>query len=140
MFMSFFLAGCANVQYENYLHGNDVMEDVCITEIEQFSINWDLIEFPIDLDKNVLDIIEPIDTSQKALEIGTNIIEELHREGKMPEYTLVSITHSTKDDMWCFEYSIDQRNIDVEDLIECGGTYVTIDGSSGVLIRAWAEE
>ena len=140
MFSLFLLVGCSNVQYDNNLQDNDVMEDICITEIERYSIDWNQIQLPIDLNENVLNAIEPIDTNQKAVEIGTNIIEEIHRNGMLSEHTLISITHSIEDNIWCFEYSIDQRDVDVEDFVECGGTYLAVDGSRGVLMKAWAEE
>lgn len=52
----------------------------------------------------------------------------------------VSIVHSTEDNVWLFEYSIDQRNKNVENLIDCGCLYIAIDGNKGTLIKAWVEE
>lgn len=134
------LVGCSNVSNSNNLRENDIMEDIYITEIEWCSIEWNQIQFPIDFNGNVLKEIEPIDTNQIAIDIGTNIIEEFHRDGKLSEYTLISITHSTEDNVWCFEYSIDQRNVDIDNLIDCGCLYVAIDGNKGALIKAWLEE
>ena len=136
----FLLVGCSSGSNSNNPRENDIMEDIYITEIEWCSIEWEQIQFPIDLNENILKGIEPINTNQTAIDIGTNIIEELHRDGKLSEYTLISITHSTEDNVWCFTYSIDQRNVDIDDLIDCGGLYVAIDGNKGALINAWVEE
>lgn len=84
--------------------------------------------------------IETIDTNRIALDIGTNIIDEFHRNGKLSGYTLISITHLIEDNVWRFEYSIDQRNADIDNLIGCGNLYVAIDGNKGTLIKAWLEE
>lgn len=116
------------------------MEDVYITEIDRFNIEWDQIPFPIDFNEEVLQEIESIGTNKNAVDIGTNIIEEFHRDGKLSEYTLIAITHSTEDNVWCFEYSIDQRNKNIDNLIDCGCLYVAIDGNKGTLIKAWLEE
>ena len=67
------------------------MEDVYITEIEWCGIEWDQIQFPIDLSEDVLKEIKPIETNQIATEVATSIIEKLHEKGKFSEYTLISI-------------------------------------------------
>lgn len=138
--MLFLLVGCSNISNSNNPRENDIMEDISITEIARFNIEWDQIQFPIDFNEGVLKAIEPIGTNQNAVDIGTNIIEELHRDGKLSEYTLISITHSAEDNVWCFEYSIDQRNVDIDNLIDCGCLYAAIDGNKGELIKAWLEE
>ena len=114
--------------------------DVFITEIERFDIQWDEIELSFDLNENVLKEIKPIETNSCAVEIAENIIEDLNKEGKLSEYTLVSIIHSREENLWCFEYTIDQKNKDADDLIDGGCLYVAIDGNEGALIKAWCEE
>ncbi len=136
----FLLAGCSNVSNNSKPKENDVMKDICITETEKCDIAWNQIQFPIDLNEDVLKQIKPTETNQSAVEIAKNIIEELHSEGKLTDYILSSVTHSTEDNVWCFEYSIDQRNHDVNDLIDCGALYVAIDGNKGSLIKAWLDE
>lgn len=131
--------GCSNGSNSN-TQIEDNMEGINITEIEHFNIEWNQIQFSIDFNEDVLKKIQPIDTNQKAVDIGTNIIEALHRDGNFSEYTLISITRATKDNVWCFEYSIDQRNANVENLIDCGCLYVAIDGNKGTLIKSWLEE
>lgn len=136
----FLLAGCSNVSNNSKPKENDVMKDIRITETEKCDIEWNQIEVPIDLNGDVLKQIKPTETNQSAVEIAKNIIEELHSEGKLTDYILSSVTHSTEDNVWCFEYSIDQRNHDVNDLIDCGALYVAIDGNKGALIKAWSDE
>ena len=142
MLLLLLLVGCSNISNNNNPSKNDSMDntDITIEETEWCDIDWDQIEFPIDLKIDALKEIGPIDTNQRAINIGTRIIEELHRKGKHPEFTLCTIVHSTKDNVWRFDYSIDQRNTDIDNLIECGVLYVVIDGNNGELIKAWITE
>ena len=140
MLLLFFLVGCSNVSNSSELNVDDIMEDVYITEIDWCGIEWDQIQFPIDLREDVLEEIKPIETTQIAIEVATTIIEKLHEKGKLSEYTLISIVHSTEDNVWRFEYSIDQRNKDIDHLVDCGCLYVAMDGKEGSVIKAWLEE
>ena len=134
------LVGCSNVLNNSKHSENDFMKDVYITEIDKCGIEWSQIQFTIELNGDVLKQTKPIETNQSAVEIAKNIIEELPREGELSEFILISITHSTEDIVWYFEYSIDQRNHYVNDLIDCGALYVAIDGNKGSLIKAWLDE
>ena len=140
MLLSFLLMGCWDGSNDKKPRMYDIMEDIHMTEIRRCSIDWNQIQFPVNLDEDILKKIKPIDTNQIAIDIGTNMIEELHGDRKLSEYALVSITHSTEDNVWCFEYSIDQRSVDVDNLIDCGCLYIAIDGNKGELIKAWIEE
>ena len=53
---------------------------------------------------------------------------------------MISIVHSTEDNVWRFEYSIDQRNKAIDHLVDCGCLYVAMDGKEGKVIKAWLEE
>lgn len=136
----FLFVGCNNIKSSENQKENNAMGDICITEIEQLNIEWDQIQSSVKFNEEILKETDAIATNQNALDVGVNIIEEFHREGKLSEYTLMSITHSIKDNVWCFEYSIDQRDRDIDDLIDCGCLYVVIDGNNGTLIKAWLEE
>ena len=140
IFLIFLLVGCSNISKSSIPNENDIMEDIYITEIDRFNIEWDQIPFSINLNEEVSQEIELISTNKNAVDIGTNIIEELHKDGKFSEYTLIAITHSTEDNVWCFEYAIDQRNKNIDSLIDCGSLYIAIDGNEGTLIKAWLEE
>ena len=139
LFLLFFV-GCSNTANSNRLNENDIMKDIYFTETERCGVEWDQIQFTIDLDKEILEEIKPIETKQYAIEIAKTIIEGLHRKGKFSEYTLVSVIHSTEDNIWRFEYSIDQQDEDVDNLVDCGCLYVAIDGNKGELIKTWLEE
>ena len=136
----FMFSGCSDISKIYNPRGNEIMEDIYIGEIEKFNTEWDQVEFPVKFSEDVLKEIKPIGSNQDAVEIGTKIIEAHQREGKLPEYTLVAVIHSTEDNMWRFEYSIDRRNVDDDILILCGCLYTVIDGNKGTLIKAWVEE
>ena len=140
MLLLIVFTGCSNAQNSDRPNGDDIMGDVCITEIEWCGTEWEQIQFPIDLNEDVLEEIKPIETDRSAIEVAAAIIEKLHERREFSDYTLISVIHSTEDDVWRFEYSIDQRNMDADDLIDCGCLYVAIDGAEGELIKAWLEK
>ena len=141
LFLSLFLlVGCSNTSNGSTPRKNEVMGNIQIMETNRFNVEQEEIQVPVDFDEEVLKKIEPIVTNQDAVDVGTNIIEALHKDGKLSEYTLASIIHSTEDNVWCFEYSIDQRDVDMDDLIDCGCLYAAIDGNEGTFIKAWLEE
>ncbi len=135
LLLLFLLVGCGRPLNKNEMAGN-----VKITEIDRFPIEQEPIQCAVELKEEVLQKIEPIVTNQNAVAVGTHIIEALHSGGKLPAYTLASITHSTENNVWCFEYAINQPNVDADNLIDCGGLYVTIDGNKRTLLNAWIEE
>ena len=134
------LVGCNIDSSTDNSTKNDILENVYIKEIDRIDTEFDTVQHLFDLSEDVLKEIVPIDTNQVALDIGKKIIEEIHAEGKLFEYTLVSIAHSKEDNLWRFEYSIDQQNSNVDNLIDCGCLYVVIDGNQGALIKSWIEE
>jgi len=111
-----------------------IMEDIVIKEREHYSVNWDYIEFPVDLDEDILKEIKPIHSNKTAIDVGKNIIEKRHEKGSLSEYVLIAIVHSLEDNVWRFEYNMD------DDSILCGSFFVVVDGNKGTLIIAWIEE
>ena len=134
------LVGCNYAPKNDNYDEDDNLTDIQIAEIERFDFEWDQVEFPFDPGEDALAKIAPIGTSKEAVDIATAIINALHEDGRVPEYVLLSVTHSTEENIWCFEYSIDQRNFNADSLVECGGLYIAVDGNEGELIKAWVEE
>ena len=133
--------GCNNTSSNSDIEGSTAMQEINLTETEWCGINWDQIEFLVDLSEiEFIEETKSIETRKDAIEVATTLIEKCHEIGKFSSYTLLSITHSTKDNVWRFDYSIDQRNKDNENLVDCGCLYVAIDGNEGKLIKAWIEE
>ena len=131
------LTGCGIVEFVHGLGGGSFMSDVIITERERYDIEWDQLEFPINLEEDVLGEIKPIETREDAIAAGTKIINNIQQKGRYPGYALVSIRHSIEDNIWLFEYAL---NVDVEDFIDNGGLYVAVNGIEGRLIKAWVTE
>ena len=122
LFLSLFLlVGCSNTTNGSTPRKNDVMGNIQIMETNRLNVEQEEIQVPV-------------------VDVGTDIIEALHKDGKLSEYTLASIIHSTEDNVWRFEYSVDQRDVDMDDLIDCGCLYAVIDGNEGTFIKAWLEE
>lgn len=150
LIIAFILAGCDNdteiltdCSQNNTLNTNEVfsMEKIDFIEIESVNIDWDEIEFPVDPKEIRIPFnSKSISTREDAFCIGKAIIENCWRNNKFSDYVLLSVVHSISDNIWRFEYSIDQRNKDINDLIDCGGLYVAIDGDKCELIRAWIYE
>ena len=116
-------------------------QEIEIVKTQDCDIAWEQIEFALDVDAlGIGDIVGKISSDGQAKEMARAIIERCHEKRKFPDYELVFIKHYTQDNFWFFGYSIDQRNTAPEDLIDCGGFYVVIDGDGGTVIEAWVDE
>ena len=113
---------------------------VPVFEVDKYSVDYERIEFPIEFEADVLELIKPVKTDEEAKSVAIDILENHHKQGKWLDDTLVGILHSTEDNVWRFVYSLDQSDVPVDELIECSCAYVVIDGNSGELIAAWAVE
>lgn len=136
-----FLAGCNNISSDNGENGDKPMNknntpEINVTEIEKLDTDWNQVEFEVQIDESILEKINPINTEQYAIEVAEFILEEIQKQGKLSEYELVSVIHSNADNIWRFEYSINQD----DGLVECGAFYVVLSGEDGNLIKAWIEE
>ena len=140
LFLLFSFGGCNNVSNDTKGYGNGIKQEVHVTEIEWCCTEWDQLQFPVDLKIDLGKEVKAIETNQYATDVATAILAKCHEQGLFDDYTLVSIVHSKKDNIWRFEYSIDQRSTHIDDLIDCGSLYVAIDGNEGILIQAWIEE
>ncbi len=140
LLLALLLVGCGSASDGNDPQQTDLAGNIRITETEQYRIHENQIQFHIDLNDSALEVIKPINTNQAAIDVGTSIIEGLHRDGRLSEYTLLSATHSTEDNVWYFEYALDQRNTDIDHLIDGSCLYVAVDGNKGKFIQAWLEE
>jgi len=117
------------------------MEKVEFSEIESLGIDWDEIGLPVDPKEVILPAnVNSISTKEDAIIIGQAIIENHWNNNRLLDHVLISVVHSTKDNIWFFEYSIDQRDKNVEELMECGGFYVAIDGNTGEIVKAWLDD
>lgn len=133
--------GCNEILNKNSEKRNMEMQEINFIEIESSGINWEQIEFPIDLSEiECLNETKSIESKQDAIKIAKTIIEKCHEKDMFCDYTLLSIIYSKNDNIWRFDYSIDQRSKDKSDLMDCGNLYVAIDGNEGKLIKAWIEE
>ncbi len=141
LLLAFFLGGCGNMRNNNTAGESMAMQGIAFQEIAHYDIEWDLIEFAIDLKEiDFLNAINSIKSSQYAKDVAIAIIEEYHENGRFLEFELLSILHSKDDNIWRFDYGVDQRDKNPEDLIDCGGLYIIIDGNTGTPITAWIDE
>ena len=155
MSLILFLAGCGNEPGSSDVSDNGSscntsnssnekepnMQEPKFVEIEWAGINWDQIEFPIDPKEIEIPIdVKTISTKEEAIRVGEAIIKNCWKNNKFPDYVFLTIVHSTKDNIWRFDYSIDQRDKDVNDLIDCGGFYVAVNGINCETIKAWVDE
>lgn len=143
--LTLFLLACgeiSNRETQNSLSTNgEINMEINFAELKWAGINWDEIEFPVDLNEFENSIEhEPILTKEEALKVGQSIIESCWKSNKFLDYSLLTVVHSTEDNIWRFDYSIDQRDKTNSTFLLCGGFYVAIDGSNGEVIKAWVEE
>lgn len=83
MLLLIVFTGCSNPQNSDRPNGDDIMGDVCITEIEWCGTEWEQIQFPIDLNEDVLEEIKTIETDRSAIEVAAAIIEKLHEKKRI---------------------------------------------------------
>lgn len=120
---------------------SDSVQEFCFCEEDEQNIMWDQIQFPVDLKgMGTCDSEQEIKYKQQAQKVAVSILESCQDNGEFLDYVLLSITHFTQDNIWRFEYSIDQRTVQPDDLIDSEGLYVAVDGNTGRLIQAWMEE
>ena len=133
--------GCCGTANEGEEMGDAVTEEVAFMETEQCGIDWAQIEFPIDFSTmDCLTEAKPVETRQDARMMGEALIEECHEHHMFLDYTLLSIVYSRQDDIWRFDYSIDQRHTQVDELEDCGNLFVAVHGRDGKFLKAWIEE
>lgn len=135
------LIGCDNMDTQDSSNADIKKEEINFVERDYYEIDFDDIEFPVDLSDIVLPET-PIHTKEDAIKVGQTIIDERHRNGKSIDEELQSIVHSKQDNMWRFEYgphelvSTTSDNITVINFYD-DALYVAVDGDTGKLIKAW---
>ena len=134
-----FLTGCDILNHDITNEG-DNMKTISVTTVSYFDAKSDDIQFYVELNEDILKDTKTIKTEHDAKIIAKSIIDQLHRDNRFLDYTLISIIHSIEDNIWCFEYSLDQIDTDPDELVDCGSLYVVIDGNKGELIQSWLEE
>lgn len=79
-----------------------------------------------------------ISTTDEAINVGQYIINKCHENYAFTRYELISIIHSTQDNIWEFHYSY-PRDESGNIMIMGGVFYAAIDGNSGEIIKLWSE-
>ena len=138
--MLFFCSSCANTELKN----DETTEKENISDTHStyvfdiknfYGTEWEKAELPVDLSgltcfKNV----KPIKTNQEAVNFANKILKEQQSFGKLPNYILFSVQYASNDNVWCFEYGINEPDTD-------GGCLtVAVNGKDGSFISATAGE
>lgn len=113
------------------------MSEIYFFETESTIMPCDYIEFPVDTSEILKDNEKfQIKTKNDATEVGKLLLKRNQEIGEMQNFDLISITHATKDNIWKFNYSVKHQ----EQWTDSGGICITIDGNTGNILAAWAEE
>jgi len=116
------------------------IQTVAFIETEWAEIDWNQMEFPINPNVVLIPVnLQSITSKEYAFEIGMAIIRNYWKDNKINDFTLHSIVHSTMDNIWRFEYSMDQQDTNTSYLMEHIVFYVVIDGNNGEIIASWLE-
>lgn len=117
------------------------MKEPEFVEREWSGIEWEKIEFPVDEKKvEIPSSIKAISTKEEALAVGKGILENFWEDKQYTDYVLHAVIHSTKDNIWRFDYSIAQRDR-ADGIYWVGGSLsVAVNGNNANLIKAWVEE
>lgn len=98
---------------------------------------WEQVEFPIDLSKiDFQTSFKQISTNEEAIEVGHNLLEVCKRNKVFVSFELHTVIHSTRDNIWQFEYSVERG----EQLTLSSVGYIAISGNNCEIIKAWIEE
>jgi|GEM_PF-3765248 len=108
MILVLFLSGCAReratLDIGDIKNGDTSdlhMQEPDFIEIEWLGIDWNLIEFPLDPKEIKIPAdVSSIATKEDAIKVGGAIIENFWENGKFPDYVLLAIVHSTKENLW----------------------------------------
>lgn len=112
------------------------MQEILFFETETFDASWDDMEFPVDMGAVIQDNETfPIHSQSEAIEIGKTLLRKNQDIGKMKNYNLVSITHAINDNLWKLNYS-ESQDIWTDSAV----LSIVIEGSTGNIMAAWAEE
>jgi len=105
--------------------------------------HWSEADCPFEPNEHGIEVpvgVTSISSKEEALKIGLEIIEN-HRNNTMsPDYILFTVEHYTAENTWVFYYSIEQRDVPFEEQMIGEGIGVAVDGNSGEILKAWAEE
>lgn len=124
------------------VNSDSTNQNIDIVDIEYYyNTEWENVEFPIDLNNlNCFKNAQQINTKQQATVIADKILKEYKELGKCLNHSLTTVIFASKDNVWCFEYSLNTPSDDVSNLIDGDCFYVVINGYNGSFISAWAEE
>ena len=115
---------------------DDNMPEIQFFEKENLAVPGDDIEFPVDMSSIIKDNETfPINAKNEAIEVGKTLLKRNQDVGKMKNYNLVSITHATNDNIWKLNYS-ESQDMWSDLAVMC----IVIEGDTGNIIAAWAEE
>ena len=130
------LVGCNEMNSGKIKNGKtDYVEQTKVLEIDYSGIDSDIPDIVVDIS----DCLQIRDTSirnnQDAIYLASEIIDNLHSNGRFKGYSLSTIVHSIKDDIWRFDYSNMTDSSDVD-----GGNLCVAFYGNGSLLMAWLEE
>lgn len=109
-------------------------------ETELIEIPQNAYEFPITPEELPATGGE-IKTAAQAMAWGEQFLEKQQQKGYFGEYTLLQVVHATRENIWYFYYSLDQRDWEAgEPYILSSSAHVAIHGKDGSLLKAWLEE
>lgn len=115
--------------------------------VQSLQIDWNTPYFEIDY-YNITDIntsfnlpktnykSERIYNKYHAIYVAEKLISQIKDCGYLLDYYLTSVLHSTKDNVYYFEYASTQNS----NLIDGDCIYISIDGKTGEIIKSWFGE
>lgn len=110
-------------------------------ETAESDVEWEKLAFQVNPADIPISIdVTSISTVEQAIEVGDDILRQFRVADRLLEKELIEIVHLTDDNIWVCGYSMDQRNVDPMNLIDCDSFFAAIDGNDGNIIRMWAEE
>ena len=140
-FTMFCVTGCIQTEIEKKIVAEETKIPPEYTVLDDCEFLRIYHQFPVDISEYVVEFTgKRIETQEEAVYMGERILELCHKDGRFLDEVLINVAYSKEENVWLFEYSIDQRDTPIDELIEYGSTYVAISGETGELLIAWVEE
>ena len=117
-FTMFCVTGCIQTEIEKKIVAEETKIPPEYTVLDDCEFLRIYHQFPVDISEYVVEFAgKRIETQEEAVYMGERILELCHKDGRFLDEVLINVAYSKEENVWLFEYSIDQRDTPIDELI-----------------------